>query len=452
MILGAIRVGVNWRYSPAEMAHVFANSSLKVCVLQEECIPLLAAVLDEEPVRTCTLVGLGRGHGLPHDYERLLAAHDGAVQDFRVAPEDPLLHSYTSGVTGSPKAVILSHRAIEAELQTIPGYFGLAGNDVWYMPAQSAWVAIVANIFSLMNGMTSVMPDGAFELNAWVDDVERLRVSKALLVPAMMSRLVASEHLRRRDLSSLRRVVYGSGPSTPTLIRAFDAAFGVEMVQLYGMTECVAWSCFLQPDEHRRALGGEPHLLMAAGRFGSHVDWKICDDEGREMPRGESGTIWLRTEALMSGYLNLPDETREVLLPDGWYITNDIGRVDEQGFLYLLDRRKFLINSGGVKSFPAQVEAVLARIPGVADVMVVGVPHPEWGKAVVAAVVSPLEEAVIRAEIAEYCRHHLSRLEAPKHIEIMEELPRTTNGKADKHVLINFFKRKELWASSALPA
>lgn len=440
MILGAVRVGVNWRYSPAEMVHVLANSGVGVCIVEEQCIGSLGTVLDEDAIRRCTLVGLGTGHGLPHDYETLIANSDGRCDMPPIDREDPLLHTYTSGVTGTPKAVILSHRAIETELLIMPGYFGLAGSDIWYMPAQSAWVAVVGNVVGLITGMTCVIPDGAFEITRYLEDVERRRVSVGLLVPTMMKRAIEIVGSGHHDLSSLKRIAYGSAPATPALIRDVDAALGVDLVQLYGMTECVAWACFLQPDEHRRALAGAPDLLLSSGRFATHMDWRICDDDGNEVPRGESGTVWLRGDNLMSGYLNLPEETREVMQPDGWYITNDIGRVDDEGFVYLLDRRKFLINTGGVNVFPAQVEAVLANVRSVADIMVVGVPHPEWGEAVVAAVVARDGADDLPAQISAHCRQHLSKLEAPKHVEVMMELPRTVNGKPDKKALIEHFK------------
>lgn len=443
MIIGAVRVGVNWRYSPAEMVHVLANSDVKVCVVEDICIDSLAGVLDEQPVKACRLIGLGAGHGLPHDYEQLLADSDGRPDEPAIDREDPLLHTYTSGVTGSPKAVVLSHRAIETELMIMQPYFGLRSNDIWYMPAQSAWVAVVANVVGLIAGMTCVIPDGMFEMSRYLEDVERRRVSVGLLVPTMMKRLVEMiDKGSHHDFSSLKRITYGSAPATPALIRDVDRTLGVDLVQLYGMTECVAWACFLQPDEHRRGLAGEPDLLRSSGRFATHVDWRICDDDGRDVPRGEAGTVWLKGDNLMSGYLNLPEETREVMLPDGWYITNDIGRVDDQGFVYLLDRRKFLINTGGVNVFPAQVEAVLANEQSISDVMVVGVPHPEWGEAVVAAVVAREGATDVRERVLDHCRRHLSKLEAPKHVELMEVLPRTTNGKPDKKALIAHFNDK----------
>lgn len=457
IILGAVRVGVNWRYSPMEMLHVLRNSKIRLCLVQDKCIGSLGSILDEEAVRNCTLIGFGPGHGLAHDYERLLADSPDRCSEPSIHPEDPLLHTYTSGVTGNPKAVVLSHRAIETELLIIPGYLKLSGSDIWYMPAQSSWVAVVPNLSGLITGMTCVIPDGAFEMNRYFEDIERRRVTVSLLVPTMMKRAVHAVQHAHYDLSSLKCVPYGSAPATPTLIREFDNAFGVDLVQLYGMTECVGWACFMQPDEHRRALQGEPELLRAVGRFATHNDWSIRDDDGNILERGEPGTVWLRGDNIMSGYLNLPEETAEVLKPDGWYVTNDIGRVDDQGFLFLLDRRKFLINTGGVNVFPAHVEAVMAGEPSIDEVMVVGLPHPEWGEAVVAAVVlrgdaAAADAAALRSAILAHCGRYLSRLEAPKHIEFFAELPKTMTGKPDKKTLIAHFERhiRLPWSAEAM--
>jgi acyl-CoA synthetase (AMP-forming)/AMP-acid ligase II len=441
LIIGAVRVGVNWRYAPLEMAHVLGNSNVRWCLVDVACIDLLARILDEEPVRRCTLIGIGPGHGLPLDYETLIAAAETAPHEPDIDPEEPLLHTYTSGVTGRPKAVVLSHRALEAEVMVMQGYFGLGANEIWYTPVQSAWAAIIANLFGLASGMTSVIPDGAFEITQYLRDIARRRVTVTMMVPAVMMRAVKESG--RYDLSSLRRVVYGSAPATPALIRSIYSTLGeIDLVQSYGMTECSGFNCFLQPEDHRRALSTDVGLLRAVGRFGTHVDWRICDDEGREVERGESGTIWMRGETVMSGYFNLPEETREALRPGGWYVTNDIARVDENSYVYLLDRRKFLINSGGVNVFPAQVEAALADNPHIDELMVVGVPHPEWGEAVVAAV-NPkpgVSDEQVRASILEACSLRLSRLEAPKHIEILRELPRTVTGKPDKKRLIAYFR------------
>jgi acyl-CoA synthetase (AMP-forming)/AMP-acid ligase II len=172
--------------------------------------------------------------------------------------------------------------------------------------------------------------------------------------------------------------------------------------------------------------------LKSAGRISGNYECDIRDELGNSLPIGEAGEVWLRGNTLMKGYLNLPEATDEVM-KDGWLRTNDIGRLDEDGFLYLLDRQKFLIITGAVNVFPSNIEAVMGEHPAVGEIAVVGVPHPEWGEAVVAVVVtSPGHREAAAEELVAFCRGKLSRPELPKHVVFVDELPKTANGKVKK--------------------
>jgi acyl-CoA synthetase (AMP-forming)/AMP-acid ligase II len=445
MMLGAVRVGVNWRYSGREMLHVIRNSGVSHCIVASDCLESMNAIEDQVRATGCKLIGLGAGHKYDQDYEAMIAA------DYAFAPPDfdentALLHTYTSGVTAEPKGVVLSHKSIRLEIALAPGYFGITANDVYLMPVQSAWVAIVGGAFGLYNTCTTVIADGSFEIDAYMRDMERRRCTIALMAPAMFPWVVQKAKTGKYDLSALRRVVYGSAPSTPTAIREVSGTLGVEMLQLYGMSEVVAWACFLQPDDHKRGLAGEEHILRASGRFATYIDYKVCDDDGNTVPTGEMGVIHLKGETVMMGYLNLPEETAEVLDADGWLKTNDIGRVDENGYVYVLDRRKFLINTGGVNVFPASVEAVISEYEHVLESAVVGMPHPDWGEAVVAAIVPrpgiQMAPDDLKREVMEHCARNLSKLECPKHVEIMTQLPRTITAKLHKRALQDFLREK----------
>jgi acyl-CoA synthetase (AMP-forming)/AMP-acid ligase II len=166
---------------------------------------------------------------------------------------------------------------------------------------------------------------------------------------------------------------------------------------------------------------------------GLHFECSIRDEDGRPVPPDTKGEIWLRGESVMKGYLNLPEATAEALVGDGWMRTNDIGRMDERGYLYLLDRQKFMIITGAVNVFPSTVETVLAEHPAVQEVAVVGVPHPEWGEAVVAVAVRRPGRDATAEDVIRFCDGHLSRPETPKHVVFVTELPRTVNGKLRKH-------------------
>ncbi|HRH86643.1 MAG TPA: AMP-binding protein [Rubrivivax sp.] len=435
MKIGAPRVGLNTQYPWPEMIHVIKDSNTRFLVVQARCAHLLAGREAELAALGVTLIGLGEGHGLPHDYETLLAAAGAAPAWPTLRGDDLLLISYTSGTTGYPKGVMLTQDGGANCINHSLISFGFGPDDVWYVPASSAWVVVMMSVFGLGNGMTTAIPDGAFQIRSWLEEVARFKVTVGLLVPTMMQRVIAEVQASPgHDLSSLRTLMYGSSPATPKLIRDARATFKVALLQTYAMTEATGgWITFLTEEDHQIALRDEPGLLKSVGRVGMHYDCSIRDEQGRPVPAGESGEIWLRGNTLMKGYRNLPGPTAEALV-DGWLRTNDIGRVDERGYLYLLDRQKFMIITGAVNVFPTSVEAVLVEHPAVEEVAVVGVPHPDWGEAVVAVVVRRAGHAqASAAELIAYCDGRLSRPETPKHVVFADALPKTSNAKVKKN-------------------
>lgn len=434
MKIGAPRVGLNTQYPWPEMLHVLKDSDTKFLLVQARCKHLIAERLAEIAQLGITLIGYGEGHGLALDFETLLAQAEGAPVWPALAGDDLLLISYTSGTTGVPKGAMLTQAGgANCILHSLIS-FGFAPDDTWYVPASSAWVVVMMGIFGLGNAMTTAIPDGSFQVQTFLREVGSHRVTVALLVPVMMQRAINELQAHPGfDLSSLRMLVYGSSPAAPKLIRDAKAAFKVALLQTYAMTEATGgWISFLTDADHERGLREEPGLLKSVGRIGIHYDCTIRDDAGRALAAGEVGEIWLRGNTLMKGYRNLPQATAEAL-PDGWLRTNDIGRLDARGYLYLLDRQKFMIITGGVNVFPSSVEAVLVEHAAIAEVAVVGVPHPEWGEAVVAVVVKkPGHEAAEGASIIAFCDGRLSRPETPKQVVFVDELPKTSNAKVRK--------------------
>jgi acyl-CoA synthetase (AMP-forming)/AMP-acid ligase II len=188
----------------------------------------------------------------------------------------------------------------------------------------------------------------------------------------------------------------------------------------------------MQPADMRRALSHEPHLLESVGQVSTLFEISIRSEDGRPLPPGEAGEIWLKSPANMAGYLHRPDQTAEAIL-DGWLRTNDIGRLDAEGFLYLLDRRNFVIISGGINVYPVVVEAALAEHPAILEACVVGIPHPVWGEAIVAAVVCREGAEIDPDALRSHSRERLNRVQVPKHFHILDEpLPRTSTGKVRK--------------------
>jgi len=444
MKLGTVRVGVNTLYAWPEVRHLLLDSATKVLMVDARIRTMVDMHRAEIEGFGIVLVGYNGEHDYHHDYELMLGGVVGTPSWPPLDDDDLLLYSYTSGTTGVPKGVMLTQIGGVSVIQNCLVSFGFGPDDVWYMPAASAWVVVIMKVFGLGNGMTSVVPDGNFQITTFMRDVERLGVTAVLMVPTMIQRALIDHAANRYDLSKLRLIAYGSAPATPKLIRDARAQFGVEMLQTYGQTETTGgWLTVLTEKDHQKGLTTQPELLRSVGRVGLHYECSIRDDEGVPLPAGARGEIWLRGASVMKGYLNLPGATAEVLR-DGWLRTNDIGRMDESGYLYLLDRQKFMIITGAVNVFPTTVESVLSEHPAVLEVAVVGLPHPEWGEAVVAvAVARSTHRDVTAADLITFCHGKLSRPETPKHVVFVEELMKTVNGKLRKADIRNWLLRAE---------
>lgn len=423
--IGAVRVGVNRGYAPKEMAHVVRDSDARVVIVQASCRHHLAPYLEEFEREGRKLVGFGEGHGFALDYERLIAQASAEPEPVALDGNDAAAISYTSGTTGYPKGAIYKHSGMRDMLIHMVLSLGLRHEDTWTNPTSMAWATFMLNLMSVTNGMTTVLPGGDFKAEEFLDTCSRERVTSFLAVPVMLQRLVSTyrQDTARYDLSALRVVLYGSAPASPALIESAIETFGVELIQSYGLTEFCAWATFLQHGDHLKALAGRPQLLTSCGRPGLHCEVSIRDDGGVPVMRGEIGELWIRSDTLMLGYQNLPELSAEVLHGD-WLRTHDIGRQDDEGYIYLTDRRHFLIITGAANVFPSIVENTLAEHPAVREVAVVGAPHPEWGEAVVAMVALKAGGAASADELIRHCQGKLAKWEVPKFIEIVADLPK----------------------------
>lgn len=432
MKLGAIRLGLNWRYSSEELGHLIADSGVKVMLVDAHCatqLPELQPVLDAANV---SVIGYGRDHSCRLDYGMLMAEESTGMPVVwpQVGLEDPLMLTYTSGTTGRPKGVLHKQSSIAAMILQQLVARGLGPDDVWYTAAASSWMTVVLNLLGLGNGMTHIISDGVFEIRKFLKDVERNRATAIMLVPTLIQRALDEVDSSSYDLTSVRLLMYGSAPASPQLIRAAYKAFKCEMVQSYGMTEA-GWNTQLGAADHRHAIENEPGLLRSAGRAGVMSEIQIRSDAGKAVETGVQGNVWIRSETLMKGYLNRPEETAEALHGD-WLFTNDIGYLDARGYLFLTDRRKFMIISGAVNIFPSSVENALHAHPSVSEAVVVGAAHPQWGEAVV-AVVRVREGQITSAEqLLVHCERLLNGMERPKHFFFVDEYPRNINGKVQK--------------------
>lgn len=441
--IGALRVGINWRYAPREMLHIIRDSDAKAVIVQANCVPSLSDHLDELRDEGRRLIGFGEGHGLPLDYEEILIQGGAAPELPELTEDDLIAISYTTGTTGLPKGVLWTQRNVrEMLVHTVLGA-GFRHEDVWLNPTPGAGIPMLYNLYGMINGMTTVLPDGDYNPRRCLELVEQHRVTGTIMVVTMLQRLVEEARTSDHDNSSLRLVCYGAMPATPALLRAAYETFGCEFQQWYGSTEGTGgFFALLRPEDHRRALTGEPELLASVGTPPLHVELSVRDPEtGAPTPTGEIGEVWVAGDVVMRGYLGRPEEDAEAL-SGRWLRTGDMGYLDERGYLYLGDRKKFLVVSGGYNVYPTVVENVLAEHPAIREVAVVGAPHPSWGEAVVAVVSLRPDEEATPEELVDFCRDKVGKWEVPKHVELVPELPKGPTGKLLKHELRDRFRRQ----------
>ena len=359
---------------------------------------------------------------------------------------------HTSGTTGGAKAIPLRHGAL---MMSVADFAIEIGDQV--AGSHHLQILPLFHLGGFGQCMQAILTAGTvyihstFSPAAVTDAIEADRIEFFTAGPSLIDMLVAelarrdsaggdsagyhsagyhSAGRERADLSSLREIAYGTAPITPSSLTAALAAFGCRFRQIYGNTESQSMISLLAPRDHQP---GHPRLA-SAGQVSFGWEVRIVDPDGRDLPFDSAGELLIRGECLFSGYWRDPEATAAAFLDGGWYRTGDIGKLTADGYLYILDRAKDMIISGGENIYPAEVEAVLARHPGVADVAVIGRPDPTWGEAV-HAVIIPATPDVSAEEIIAWCRDQLAHFKCPKTAEFVSTLPRTTTGKVLKREL-----------------
>lgn len=429
---GAVRAGLNWRYSTREMLHVIRDCDARAIFIEANCLASLADHVDELAAEGRILIGFGGPHDLTIDYEKLIAGTD-ADPDLPALEEDGLgAIGYTSGTTGNPKGVLLSHRNLITSLVFNNMVNGYTKQDVRIYVTNPAGININTMCMNMITGMTTVLEN--FNAERFLDKIEEHRVSTVTVVPTMLRRIVDDVKAGNWDISSLRQVCYGTMPATPALIRDAYDTLGCEFLNRYGVSESTGAIALLDDLGHKEALAGDPELLRSVGKAMPHADIVICDEEGNPLPRGELGLVWIHGDTVMQGYLNLPELNASTVFGNRLK-TGDFGRMDERGYVFLGDRQHNMIVSGGFNVYPNGVENAIAELPGVGEVAVFGMPHEQWGEAVVAAITVATGSQLTIEALEQHCRQTVSKFEVPKHIAIVAELPRGNTDKVDKRAL-----------------
>jgi acyl-CoA synthetase (AMP-forming)/AMP-acid ligase II len=423
----AVVVPVNHRWTPAEIGFALRDSGAYALIVDEG---LVAAVGDRVGPAAVVVMADGSVPAGTVSFEDLVAGHRPMADACRGGGELFGVF-YTGGTTGEPKGVMLTHANLLASawgsLATgqfvTPGGRLLHAAPMFHLADLATWVA------SLLTGGTHVMVPG-FTPAGVLAAVERHRVTDVLLVPTMIRMLADFPDAGRFDVSSLARLIYGGSPMPDTvLVRARKMFPGAGLTQAYGMTELAPVATLLLPDDHDR-----PELSGSAGRAAPHAQVRIVDGDDREVPRGTAGEIVVRGDHVMRGYWQRPDDTAAAVR-DGWMHTGDIGQMDEYGYVFVVDRVKDMIISGGENVYSVEVENALALHPAVAACAVIGLPDDRWGERVHALVVPAPEAEVTGAELGDFCRAHLAEYKIPRGVEFVAALPVSAAGKVLKREL-----------------
>jgi acyl-CoA synthetase (AMP-forming)/AMP-acid ligase II len=431
--LGAANAIVNWRSAGDEVDYAVNDSGARVLVVGSELVPLVEKIRDRlTGVEKVVEVTPDGAEG--DEYEAWLAASSPVSRPDDVTPDDTCLVMYSSGTTGRPKGIMLTHANMVAHTLNAHDGWGFDEGDknMVSMPlfhvGGSSYV-----LFGIHDGIPSVMtrdPDGASLAGAIMAGANR-----TFLVPAVLAQVLQSGPEAIGLFGRLKTYCYGAAPMPMPLLRAAMEAWPeTDFIQVYGLTEVGGVITHLMPEAHRDA--DHPERLVSAGQPIPGAEVRVVDPGTLEdVPVGEHGELWFRTPQLMKGFLGKPEETAQVITDDGWFRTGDMGRVDEAGFVYVQDRLKDMIISGGENIYSPEVERVLVEHPAVMEVAVIGVPDDTWGE-VVKAVVSLHEGAsATEQEIIDHCREHLAHFKCPRSVDVVEALPRNPTGKILKRAL-----------------
>ncbi|GAB3216963.1 long-chain-fatty-acid--CoA ligase [Mycolicibacterium hippocampi] len=432
--LGAANAIVNFRLAADELDYVLNDSGAKVLIVGTEFKPAIDKIRDKLTSLEHVIAVSPEGDD---EYEAMLEAATPAERGDDVDPGDVAIIMYSSGTTGRPKGVELTQANMIAHtVNAHEGFeFDEGDKNMVSMPlfhvGGSSYVQ-----FGIHDGVPSVMTrevDGAALAGAILKGANR-----TFLVPAVLAKVLESGEDAVKLFGALKTYGYGASPMPLPLLRsALEAWPNTDFIQAYGLTELCGVISHLMPEAHRAE--DHPERLTSAGTLVPHAEVRVVDpDTLEDVPTGEQGELWFRSPQLMKGYHNKPEATAESITDDGWFRTGDVGRVDEGGYIFVEDRLKDMIISGGENIYSIEVERVLAEHHAVVEVAVIGVPDERWGEVVKAVVV--VEGEASEADLIAFARERLAAYKCPKTVDITDELPRNPTGKILKKDL-----RKPHW-------
>jgi long-chain acyl-CoA synthetase len=427
---GRVCVPLNHRSAGRELAYLINNSGLNTLIVGSAFLEVVGSIRDELDAVENLICLDAEVEGMT-SYEELIARYASNEPVDEVTADDPAALYYTSGTTGHPKGAIHTHRSLLAEIGIHEGSFSPDDVVLCVMPFFHVGGSAAHLFAAFTYGATSVIHKG-FDETRVLEAIAKQKVTYVGLVPAMIIRLLEHPDLDKYDLSSLRTIMYVGAPMPLEALRKGIERFGQVFSQLFGQTETLNVAVLRKEDHKVEGSAKEVKRLESAGKPLGQGETRIVDEHGRDVPLGEVGEILARSDRMMSGYWGMPEETAETIEEDGWLHTGDVGRMDEDGYIYLVDRRKDMIISGGENIYSREVEEVLYVHDAVLEAAVVGVPDKKWGESVKAVVVLKDGAQASEDEIIDFCKEHLASYKKPRSVEFWDSLPKTGSGKIKK--------------------
>ncbi len=440
--IGAVGVLVNTRLAPPEIAFILKDSTAQALVAAEEFIPLVDSLRADLPgLRTCVRLGPGRSSGW-ESFADWVEGESAPLPAAQLPGDAGFVQMYTSGTTGLPKGAELTRDGFAACVARCI-------DMIQPQPGDRILIAIpMFHIFAVALSQTWPAVPGELRIVGDFDPAEVVRlldeegIHMTPLVPSMIHACLQVPGASRRTYRDFRLLMYGASPASERTLRAAAATFGCGLMQFYGMTELSPLTV-LTSEDHERAFEGQPELLFSAGRAAPGTEIRVVDAEDRTLPPGQVGEVLGRAPSVMRCYWNRPEATADALR-GGWMHTGDAGYLDPDGYLFLQDRIKDMIVSGGENIYPREIEEVLSRFPAVSEAAVIGVPDERWGEAVKAMIVLRAGMIATEQELLDHCKTQLAGYKRPKSVDFVTALPRNASGKLLKRLL-----REVFWAGHA---
>jgi acyl-CoA synthetase (AMP-forming)/AMP-acid ligase II len=434
LLLGATKAGVvmapvNWRLAAPEVAFIVDDCKAPVLFVGPEFITQARYIREKLPSVGHIITTEGGAPEWP-DFSAWRDAQSGDDPKLPIGPKDIAIQLYTSGTTGKPKGAMLSHANCLNLLQA-----GSEAETAEWDKWSTDDVSLVAmpifhiggsgwGVMGLYHGAKGVVAR-EFDPTKVLDFFEQSGITKLFMVPAAMQFVVRQPRARQVDFSRLKYILYGASPIPAALLKECIEVFKCGFVQMYGMTETTGTIVALPPEDHIEGLD----RMRSAGKPLLGIEIAILDLDGKPLPPGEVGEIATRSGSNMVGYWNLPEVTARTIDKDGWLRTGDAGYMDKDGYLYIHDRIKDMIISGGENIYPAEVESAICDHPDVAEAAVIGIPDDKWGEAVKAIVVMKPGKSATSADIINFTRERIAGFKTPKSVDFLQALPRNPSGK-----------------------